>query len=131
VVTGSSCSNSAVTVDSGKSLQILVTDPNKQWTCSSLALNSGKVQFTFAVTASTSLAPLNITGNLSFSGTPVIQIDPGNVPSGQSIPLLVVGGTAPSTLPTLAGVAGKLSWGGPGNKTLSLTVSSGTVLILE
>lgn len=133
VVAGGSCSNSAVTVSGAASLQVSVTNNTRTWTCSSLTLTNGaRVTFSFAVTPNPTVAPLNVKGSVTFGGTPVVVVDPANVLSSQAYPLLVAGGTAPVTLPTLEGVKGVLSWGGAGNKTLYVTVDArGTLLMVE
>jgi fibronectin-binding autotransporter adhesin len=127
-VVGGSCSNSAVTVASAGALGISVTDPNKKWSCASLALNSGsQLKFDFTgTTPSASEAPLNILGNLTFSETSTIVVSPRTTTPG-TYPLLTVGGTAPtSSLPKLSGVTGKLFWN---DKTLWVTiVPSGTMI---
>jgi autotransporter-associated beta strand protein len=123
-VVGGSCSNSAVTVASAI-LVVSVIDNTKQWTCASLALNTGsKLKFICSVNPG-AVAPLNIKGDLTFSGTEIV-IEPRLAP-GQ-YPLLTVGGTAPTsqTLPTLSGVTGKLTWI---DKTLWLTVIPNGTLI--
>jgi autotransporter-associated beta strand protein len=118
-VVGGSCSNSAVTVASAGALGVSVTDNTKKWTCASLALNNGsQLKFNFTVTPSTSIAPLNILGSLTFSGTPTIVVTPGNTAVG-TYPLVTVGGSAPVSLPTLSGVNGSLTWIG---NTLWLTI---------
>jgi autotransporter-associated beta strand protein len=128
-VVGGSCSNSAVTVASAGALGVSVTDNSKKWTCASLALNNGsQLKFNFTGTPSTSTAPLNILGSLTFSGTPTIVVSPINTAPG-TYPLLTVGGVAPTALPTLSGVTGKLFWGGAGNKTLYVTIiPAGTIV---
>jgi fibronectin-binding autotransporter adhesin len=126
-VVGGSCSNSAVTVASAGALGINVTANNKKWTCASLAMNNGsQFKFDFTGTPSTSIAPLNILGALSFSGTPTIVVTPGNIVFG-TYPLLTVGGSAPlSVVPTLTGVNGSLAWIG---NTLWLTIAPAPTLI--
>jgi hypothetical protein len=114
-------------VASAGALGINVTDNNKKWTCASLAMNNGsQFKFDFTGTPSTSIAPLNILGALSFSGTPTIVVTPGNIVFG-TYPLLTVGGSAPlSVVPTLTGVNGSLAWIG---NTLWLTIAPAPTLI--
>ena len=131
-VAGGSSASSAVTVNNtvGCVLGVLVTDNTKQWTCSSLtsAGTSAGLEFAFAVAPSATLAPLNITGNLTFTGTPGITLDAANLVAG-TYPLIVVGGTAPIGVPVVTianggrGLTATAAWGGTGNKTLSVTVS--------
>jgi autotransporter-associated beta strand protein len=111
--------------DGSGTLDIGVTDNTDQWVCGDMALNASSVQFSFAVAPSTSVAPLNILGNLTFAGTPTIKIavDRTDITTGEVYPLLVVSGSAPTTVPTLEGFSGALSWGGPGNRTLFLITS--------
>ena len=129
VVTGGYCTNSAVTVASAAALGVSVTNNTRTWSCASLALNNGsQVRYSFAVAPGDSVAPLSITGNLTFSGTPEIVVSPGKLTPG-IYPLLKQGGTALTDLPTLSGVTGTLSWSGSGNKTLLLTVQAPGTLI--
>jgi autotransporter-associated beta strand protein len=134
-VTGGACASSAVTVTNTpgniSALAIRVTDTNLPWSCSSLAFTTNglgaQVKFSFATTPSKALAPLSITGNLAFTGAPVVVLSTANVPPGK-YPLLVAGGTAPSAIPALdlmgSTMKGSLSWGGTGNKTLFVTLQS-------
>jgi len=125
-ITGDSCINSAVTVADGATLGVSVTDNTKQWVCSSLTVSAGtaaQLSFSFTDTPSTNLAPLKITGNLTFSGTPTVVVTSSSrIPPG-TYALLSFSGTAPTAVPALSGVLGFLSWGVGGDKTLYLNVS--------
>jgi len=135
-VAGGSCASSAVTVtntpDSLAALGVFVTDSARQWTCSSLTFNTNgegaQLQFRFAVTPSLSEAPLKVTGDVTFNGTPLVVVDPANLSMNKTYPLMVVGGTAPSTVPTvsIAGMKGILAWEG---NTLYLTIPPAGTLI--
>ncbi len=140
-VTGGSLASSAVAVTPASGVATLgvnYTGGNAQWTCSSLSFNAGgtgtAVEFAFNTTPSTTTAPLNVSGNLTFGVTPSITVDVAYVTAG-TYPLIVVGGTAPSAVPTLnwgpsgrqGTLSGGLAWGGTGNKTLILTVTGSPV----
>jgi fibronectin-binding autotransporter adhesin len=137
---GGSCASSAVTVTNTpgnlSALGVSVSDNTKQWTCASLAFTTSgsgaELQFQFAVEPSTMQAPLNIVGNLTFNGAPVVVVDPANLKTGRNYPLLVVGGTVPSVVPELSlpGLKSNLSWGGSGNKTLYLNLPPGGTRLL-
>jgi autotransporter-associated beta strand protein len=138
-VVGGSCPNSAVTVTntpgSIAAMGVFVNDNSLQWTCSSLAFTTNgsgaQLQFSFAVDPSTTLAPLNITGSLSFDGAPLVVVDTTHLVKNRSYPLLVVGGTAPTEVPPLSptDLGGYLTWRGPGNKTLAyITAPRGTLV---
>jgi hypothetical protein len=103
-------------------LCFVVADNTNQSLCGDMALNAGKLQFTFNVTPSTTIAPIKILGNLTFAGTPTIKIsaNTGVIPRGVNYPLLTASGSVPTTVPNLelVGVTGTLKWGGTGNKTL-------------
>jgi len=138
-VVGGSCSNSAVTVTNTPGntvvLGVSVTNSTMQWTCASLAFKTNGVglqlKFNFEVKPGTTLAPLNITGNLSFAGAPLVVVSPSFLSPG-TYPLVTVGGTVPSEVPALSGPSGVLAWSGPGNKTLSLTVfAKGSVITVR
>ena len=115
---GGSCSNTAVSVagTAGNTalFGVSVTDNTKQWTCSSLTVNnaggSSGLQFNFGLlTPSTTIAPLNVTGAVTFATAPSIIIGSGNLPAtaGNGYPLMTWGlGSAPS----LAGVTLTMAW---------------------
>lgn len=137
---GGACASSAVTVTNTpgnlSALGVTVADNSKQWTCASLAFTTGglgaELQFQFTVEPSTTQAPLSITGNLTFSGAPVVVVDPAYLKTGRKYPLLVVGGTAPAVVPELSlpGLKSSLSWGGDNNKTLYLNLPPGGTRLL-
>jgi autotransporter-associated beta strand protein len=117
VVTGGSCSNSAVSVASAGTLLVSVTNSTKQWVCASLTNSAGStLKFVFAGTPGTTTAPLKLTGALTFTGTPSVTVDASNLLSSQSYPLLKVGdGTtppsAPSSVTLTSGLKATLAWG--------------------
>jgi autotransporter-associated beta strand protein len=141
-VTGGSCLGSSLTVTNTpgntSAVGVTVNDNTKQWSCANLSFTTNglgsQLQFSFAVAPSTSLAPLSVTNSLTFTGAPVVVVNLANVPPG-IYPLVVVGGaTAPTVVPALelmgsATKGGSLAWGGTGNKTLYLTVSSKATVI--
>jgi hypothetical protein len=98
-----------VTVASAGTSAILVVNDTNQWNCASLALNNGsQLKPNLTPGKITTVAPLKIRGNLTFSGTPTIEVVPGKT---DSYPLLTVTGTVPGTLPTLIGaIGGALKW---------------------
>jgi len=120
-VVGGSCSNSAVTVaattGNTATLGVSVTDITKKWTCSSLTVNNGGISsglsFAFgALTPSTSVAPLTVTGAVTFTTAPTITITGSSLPAstGNGYPLLTWGSGGPAntngmtlTLPFRAG----------------------------
>jgi len=136
---GGSCTNSAVTVTNTPGntvvLGVSVTNNTMQWTCASLAFKTNgagaQLKFNFEVKSGTTLAPLNVTGNLTFNGAPLVVVSPSFLSPG-TYPLVTVGGTVPSEMPALSGVDGVLAWGGSGNRTLSLTVfAKGSVITVR
>ena len=139
VGSGAGVANSAVAVTPATSTAVFgvsYTGGNNQWTCPSVAFNTGGIgtglEFDFSTAPSTTTAPLNIIGNLTFNATPTVFVTfPPTVAAG-NYPLLTVGGTATVTVPALnaRGFSGSssLAWGVAGfsANTLVLTVSSGT-----
>jgi autotransporter-associated beta strand protein len=139
VGSGAGAANSAVTVTPATSTAVLgvsYTGGNNQWTCPGITFNTGGIgtglEFDFATAPSTTTAPLNVTGSVTFNSTPTVIVTfPATVVAG-NYPLLTVGGTAPSAVPTLntRGFSGNcsLAWGGSGfgANTLVLTVPAGT-----
>jgi autotransporter-associated beta strand protein len=87
-VVGGSCSNSAVSVaatsGNSASLGVLITDNTKQWTCSSLTVNNAgtgvNLDFSFGYVApSLTLAPLKVTGAVTFTTLPTITVSGYNI----------------------------------------------------
>jgi autotransporter-associated beta strand protein len=151
-VVGGSSSSSAVTVGAtagnSATLGVNVTDVSKQWTCSSLTVNnagtSSGLQFSFGtLTPSTAIAPLNITGGVTFSTPPAFTISGNNLPAttGNGYPLMTWGsGPAPSlsgaTLTLVPAITSGnlfianntlyLQCGSTSGNSLSLTVTNGS-----
>jgi len=132
-VVGGSCSNSAVTVGSTGTLGVKVTDTNKQWTCSSVTVSTGtasKLKFAFTGVPSTTVAPLKITGAVTFTGLPTVEIVAPALPVG-TYPLLVKGDGTVLAVPAFSGSSGQLAWSGD-SKTLNLIIPPpGTVILFR
>jgi fibronectin-binding autotransporter adhesin len=117
-VVGSSCANSAVTVSNaiGCVLGVSVTDNMKQWSCASVTFDGADAGLAFdfgaAITPSSSTAPLQVNGNVTFTGTPSVTVIGNTLPLG-TYPLMAWTGTPSGTAPTKvtlpAGVKGSLS----------------------
>jgi autotransporter-associated beta strand protein len=102
--TGSSCSNSAVTVSSGGTNGVLVATAGGQWVCGGLTYSSGSTYADFNFNGnlpSTTTAPLLINGNLAFTVAPTVIVRPGAmlIPPG-TYPLFKYSGTLSGTVPT-------------------------------
>ena len=72
-----SCANSAVTVASAATNGVQVLAANGQWTCGALTYSAGTpyADFNFnGLAPSTTTAPLQVSGALSFSGTPTLLL---------------------------------------------------------
>lgn len=104
-VTGASCANSAVTVSTTTATNsVSITDNTKQWTCAGLAYSAaGVADFNFgSVVPSTTLAPLQINGNMDFTATPTVTIEAATLPSGTGVyPLIHWTGTTSGAKPTI------------------------------
>ena len=130
---GGSCASSAVTVQATSGTAALAAANvygSDQWTCASLttaAGGSGPV-LEIDLNAVPSVAPLNVTGTLTFSVTPTVKVGvSASLSPSTSYPLITVGGTAPTAVPSLV-IGGRnsypganLSWSG---NTLYLNVVS-------
>ena len=141
-VVGGSCANSAVSVAAASGntavLGVSITDNTKQWTCSSLTVNNGgtssDLDFSFgSVAPSTAVAPLNVSGTVTFSTAPTVTVEltANNVTVGTHYPLIAWSGTsvtAPSVTITALGrstVTGHLAVNGTGPAyTLDLVIDS-------
>jgi autotransporter-associated beta strand protein len=100
IAVGNSCSNSAVsvaaTVGNTATLSVSVTNTTKQWACSALTVNNAGVgsvlDFNFgALTPSTTVVPLKITGAVTFTTLPAITVTVGSVSAGTTYPLMTWG----------------------------------------
>jgi autotransporter-associated beta strand protein len=128
-VVGGSCSNSAMTV-SGGTLGVSVTDSTKQWTCKSLSHTAAStLEFAFGATVpGTSVAPLQVNGNVAFNVTPTVTCTGAGLtglPAG-AYPLVKWTGTTSGFLPsavTLSSGSGVLLWDAT-NKTLWLILGN-------
>jgi autotransporter-associated beta strand protein len=128
-VVGGSCSNSAVTV-SGGTLGVSVTDNTKEWTCKSLSHTAAStLEFAFGATVpGTSVAPLQVNGNVAFNVTPTVTCTGAGLtglPAG-AYPLVKWTGTTSGFLPsavTLSSGSGVLLWDAT-NKTLWLILGN-------
>ena len=132
--TGGSCASSTVTVADGATNGVSVTDNTKQWTCGSVTYNSGApaldFNFGYSVAPSTSVAPLNISGDVTFNATPTVTIEAGSFPAGTgTYPLMTWSGSqlgtapVPTTVTLPPHVSGSLSVSG---NTLYLNVTAST-----
>lgn len=135
-VSNASVTAFGITKDGAGTLGIVVDDSSStQWTCGNMALNDSTLQLMFNVTPSETDPVMKIVGDLTFSGTPTVEIviDPGDITPGGVYPLVEVVGSAPSTTPTLIADSGALEWGGTGNNTLFWNSSNpaGAVFIFQ
>ena len=107
-VVGGSCASSAVDVQTGRTFGVVIPDSTKQWTCASLTFddNTTTNEFNFgSVTPSTTLAPLNVTGAINFSGTPTVAVlASGSVLAG-TYPLMTAAGGFSGTVPVTANLS--------------------------
>ena len=138
-VSGGSCAGSLTLQSSGiaaavAKLGVLCKAANEKWTCAGLTISAASapattnpvLEFAFSVTPSTTVAPLQVTGTATFSATPSVTVNLSNlstVPVG-TYPLMLVGGTAPTAVPSLTVIGGysgsTLSWSG---NTLNLNLT--------
>ena len=106
-VVGGSMANSVVTVNGGVN-SVQVTDITKQWTCAGLTYGGGVTYLDFDFRSvpvpSTTLAPLQVNGDVDFSlGPPTVSIDFSNPPAGPAnYPLITWTGNQLGTPPTEA-----------------------------
>lgn len=129
---------SAITMDGGSTFSLDVLTTGGQWNLTNnltFVDTSPVLDLNFSNTLSTSVAPLNITGNIDFAATLSLVVN-GNVlvPTG-TYPLITWTGTASGTAPTtananvtlnLVGVTATVQQSG---NSINLVVSSGTAPI--
>ena len=133
-VTSGSCSNSAVTVNNtaGCTLGVSVTDNSKPWACSNLTFAGVNAALSLdfgGVIPSGFVAPLQVNGNVTFSGIPTVTIIGTAISNSMATyPLMTWTGAAnPANAPTLVilppSLVGNLSLSGDG-RTLNLNIIS-------
>ena len=127
-----SCANSAVTVSSGATNGVQVFAANGGWTCGALTYSAGTTYADLnfnGMAPSTITAPLQVSGALTFNGTPtVILRNLGAVANGV-YPLIKYGyfsGTPPTGF-TATGFSGSIS-NDTVNKILDLVVTNANTL---
>ena len=94
--TGSACLNSQVSVSNGATNGVNVFVPGNEWPCAGLAYtgNSAGLEIDFSSwTASTTLAPLRVNGDLSVTGIVSVLVKNGVWPSTGTFPLVSYTGT--------------------------------------
>ena len=102
-VVGGSIANSTVILNAAKATNsVSITDNTKSWTCANLTNTAaGVVEFSFgAITPSTTVSPLVITGNADFTATPKVRVVVNSGVAIGTYPLMTWGstsGTAPTT----------------------------------
>jgi len=132
---GGSFAGSAVTVQAASGTATLAAanvsgNGSGQWTCASLTTAAGGTGPVLEIDLNEvpSVAPLNVTGTLAFSVTPTVKVGvSASLSPSTSYPLITVGGTAPTAVPSLV-MGGRNSYPGAylswiGN-TLYLNVAS-------
>jgi len=99
-VVGGSCSNSAVIVSAG-TLGVSVTDTTMNWACKSLTHTAAStLEFAFAaITPSTTVAPLQVNGNVLFVVAPAVSCTGSSLPAG-TYPLMTWTGTFSGVVPS-------------------------------
>ena len=135
VVVATGCSNSILTVASGATNGVLVQTADGQWGCQALTNKlGGVVEFNFAAPASTTVAPINVSGTdgsgnalLSLAGVRISVLNGVSGPAGTVYPLIQYAGTfatptiAATNLP--AGVTGHLT-NDPTTFSINLVIDS-------
>lgn len=129
-VVGGSCASSAVEVQTGgNTLGISITNNTQQWTCAGLTIddNTAALDFNFSslVAPSATVAPLNVNGPVTFTGTPAVTVEAGSLPPGPgTYPLMTwtsVSGTPPTSVTLQGRAIGNLSVAG---NTLYLNITA-------
>lgn len=134
LVTGGSCSNSAITLAGGTRSAVYMASAGGQWACGGLTYGTGSVdaEFNFgAIPPSTVAAPIQVNGNIAFNGTLNVRVS-GNVTTVGTYPLIKYTGTLSGTPPTLpaslpAGLVANIV-NNVANKSIDLHVTVGNVL---
>jgi len=131
--TGGSCSNSAVTVNSGSTNGILFMGGNSQWTCGSLVYGAGITYAVFNFGAnlpSLGTAPLQVDGNLSLNGTLNVIILGSVIPTGVYQLVKYTGtlaGVVPNTVYSLPEMMTATIVNNTANNSIDLNVATGNI----
>ena len=125
-VVGGSCANSTVILNATTATNsVSITDNTKGWNNAALTVSAaGVLEFNFgAITPSTSISPLTITGAAAFTATPAVSVivNTSSLAAG-TYPLMTWGSTS-GTAPTTANLTATLPAGTVG----SLSVSGNTL----
>jgi len=134
VLTGGSCSNSVVTFAGGTACALYLGSAGGQWACGGLTFGTGTTELGFnfgAFPPSTTIAPLQVNGNLAINGTLNVRVS-GNVSTVGTYPLVKYTGTLSGTVPTTpaslpTGLVAVLV-NNTANKSIDLQVTVGNVL---
>jgi len=106
--TGRGCLNSVVTVSNtaGCVLGVAITDNTKGWTNAGVTFAGANAGLDFnygSVSPGTTVAPIQVNGNVAFTGTPTVTIEAANFPAGTgTYPLMTWTGSSSGTAPTTA-----------------------------
>ncbi len=134
--TGSSLSNSTVTVASGATNGVLLAAANGQWVCGGLTYNAGTTYADFnfnGIPPSTTAAPILVNGNLGLTVTPNVIVRSGGVTIAPgTYPLIkytgTLSGTPPATALSLpAGITATIV-NNTTNKSIDLNVTVGNAV---
>ena len=124
----------SLTTDGSGVIEMLVGDSNNsQWVSGSVTLNESTLRIRLDVVPNEAVPVVKVMGGMTFTATPTIEIrTDGPIPLGVQYPLFAVAGSAPSSIPHLAGEGGVLKWVGPRRNTLVWdTGTTGTVLLIR
>jgi autotransporter-associated beta strand protein len=131
-LTGGSCSNTAVTVNTGATNGVIFTGGNSQWSCGALTFSSGAyADFNFSNNPPSLAAPvIQVNGNLTFSGSLNIIVRGSIMPAGTYQLIKYTGaltGTPPGTALALpSGVTASLV-NDTANNSIDLDVTTGNI----
>ncbi len=134
IITGAFQTNGPVTLDgsTGTPGISVTSNPGQYWSIGALTFASGgpAAAFNFgALSPSTTVAPIQVTGNVAFTATPNVTVSGTAIAAG-TYPLVKYTGSISGTMPTTATLPGYISSGYITNltasKTIALVITSST-----
>jgi autotransporter-associated beta strand protein len=134
ITTSASPTNGSVTLDgsAGTPAVSVTSNPGQYWSIGALTFASGSASAVFnlgALSPSTTVAPVQVTGNVVFTASPAVTISGTAIAAG-TYPLIKYTGSASGAVPASPSLPGYISAGYVTNitstKTIALVVTSST-----
>lgn len=135
VPTGASCASSVLAVADGGTNRLDVVSAGGRWTCAGLTCGAGSpaLLFNFLFSPSTTVAPLQVNGDVALAGAPRVSIQSSAAITAGVYPLVKYTGFLSGSLPAVpfalpAGMAASLVTNAA-NRSIDLNVTVGNIAV--